>query len=126
MCCPSVGGGRRTEAGVSDIKVVANPHHAEVAAHLEGRCEVIYQREPHGTAHALQQVPEKELTRGAVLEVARAVFASFLGIRKGQAMRRDAVTIRPHQVILVAVVLVALFVVSLIVIVRLIIRAAGA
>ena len=61
-----------------------------------------------------------------VLEVIAAVVSSFLGIRKGQAMRRDAVTIRPQQVIAVAVVLVALFVVSLIVIVRIIIRAAGA
>ena len=41
-------------------------------------------------------------------------------------MQKDAVTIRPQQVIVVAVVLVAIFVVSLIVIVRIIIRAAGA
>ena len=62
----------------------------------------------------------------SIPDVVRAVFSSFLGIRKGQAMRKDAVTIRPHQVIVVAIVLVAIFVVSLIVFVRLIIRAAGA
>ena len=70
--------------------------------------------------------PDPPPRNATILEVACAVFASFLGIRKGQAMRRDAVTIRPQQVIVVAVVLVALFVVSLIVIVRIIIRTAGA
>ena len=44
------------EAGADAIKVVVNPHQAEVAAHLDGRAEVVYQREPSGTAHALQQV----------------------------------------------------------------------
>ncbi|MEO8752117.1 MAG: DUF2970 domain-containing protein [Casimicrobiaceae bacterium] len=62
----------------------------------------------------------------SIPEVVKAVFSSFLGIRRGQAMRKDAVTIRPHQVIVVAIVLVAIFVVSLIVFVRIIIRAAGA
>jgi bifunctional UDP-N-acetylglucosamine pyrophosphorylase/glucosamine-1-phosphate N-acetyltransferase len=36
--------------------VVVNPHHAEVAAHLDGKTEVVFQRDPRGTAHALQQV----------------------------------------------------------------------
>ena len=58
-----------TEAGATQIKVVANPHHAEVAAHLDGRVEIVYQREPRGTAHALQQVPEDELTKGEILVV---------------------------------------------------------
>jgi bifunctional UDP-N-acetylglucosamine pyrophosphorylase/glucosamine-1-phosphate N-acetyltransferase len=44
------------EAGAGDIKVVVNPHHAEVAAHLDGKTEVVFQRDPRGTAHALQQV----------------------------------------------------------------------
>jgi hypothetical protein len=70
-----------------------------------------------------QQPPPRN---ASIPEVVRAVFSSFLGIRRRQAMRRDAVTIRPHQVIIVAVVLVAIFVVSLIVVVRIIIRAAGA
>jgi uncharacterized membrane protein AbrB (regulator of aidB expression) len=77
---------------------------------------------PESDPEAAQPPPRN----ATIPEVVRAVFASFLGIRKGQAMRRDAVTIRPQQVIAVAVVLVALFVVSLIVIVRIIIRAAGA
>src|SRR5260370_31116159 len=44
------------EAGADHIKVVVNPHHAEVAAHLDGKVEVVFQRDPRGTAHALQQV----------------------------------------------------------------------
>jgi bifunctional UDP-N-acetylglucosamine pyrophosphorylase/glucosamine-1-phosphate N-acetyltransferase len=56
-----------TEAGAKDVKVIVSPHQVELAAHLEGRAEVVYQREPHGTAHALQQVPAKELSRGDVL-----------------------------------------------------------
>lgn len=59
-------------------------------------------------------------------QVAGAVFWSFFGVRKGKAMREDAVTIRPHQVILVGVALAALFVMSLILLVRLILRSAGA
>jgi bifunctional UDP-N-acetylglucosamine pyrophosphorylase/glucosamine-1-phosphate N-acetyltransferase len=56
-----------TEAGAKDVKVIVSPHQVELAAHLDGRAEVVYQREAHGTAHALQQVPAKELGRGDVL-----------------------------------------------------------
>src|SRR5712692_7057577 len=56
-------------AGAKQVKVITNPHQAEVAAHLEGRAEVIYQREPKGTAHALQQVPAQVLGDGDVLVV---------------------------------------------------------
>ena len=59
-------------------------------------------------------------------EVVGAVFWSFFGVRKGKAMRRDAVTIRPHQVIIVGIVLAAAFVATLIVVVRVILRTAGA
>src|SRR5258708_11861072 len=45
-----------TEAGAENVTVVVNPHHAEVAAHLDGKVEVVFQRDPRGTAHALQQV----------------------------------------------------------------------
>jgi bifunctional UDP-N-acetylglucosamine pyrophosphorylase/glucosamine-1-phosphate N-acetyltransferase len=56
-----------TEAGASHVKVIVSPHQVDLAAHLDGRAEVVYQREAHGTAHALQQVPDKELSRGDVL-----------------------------------------------------------
>jgi hypothetical protein len=59
-------------------------------------------------------------------EVVSAVFSSFLGIRTGHAMRKDAVTIRPQQVIVVGVALAAIFVVTLILFVRFVIRMAGA
>jgi bifunctional UDP-N-acetylglucosamine pyrophosphorylase/glucosamine-1-phosphate N-acetyltransferase len=58
-----------TEAGATNLKVIANPHHAEVAAHLDGRVDLIYQRDPRGTAHALQQVPAGDLAEGDVLVV---------------------------------------------------------
>jgi hypothetical protein len=64
--------------------------------------------------------------RASLLEVVGAVFWSFFGVRRGQAMRRDAVAIRPHQVIIVGIVLAAVLVASLLVLVRVIISAAGA
>lgn len=47
-----------------------------------------------------------------------AVLWSFFGVRRGEAMRRDAVTIQPWQVIIVGIAFAALFVLALIVIVR--------
>ena len=61
----------------------------------------------------------------SLLQVITAVFWSFLGIRKGNAMHRDLVTIKPHQVIIVGLVFGALFVATLILVVRLIISAAA-
>jgi hypothetical protein len=58
-------------------------------------------------------------------EVFGAVFWSFFGVRKGRHMHKDAVTIRPHQVIIVGVVSGAIFVAVLLVIVRYIVRSAG-
>jgi bifunctional UDP-N-acetylglucosamine pyrophosphorylase/glucosamine-1-phosphate N-acetyltransferase len=59
-----------TGAGAKDIKVIANPHHAEVAAHLDERgIAPTFQREPKGTAHALRQIPEDELKGKEVLVV---------------------------------------------------------
>ena len=58
-----------TGAGAEQVKVIVSPHQVDLAAHLDGRAEVVYQREAHGTAHALQQVPAKELGRGDVVVV---------------------------------------------------------
>ncbi|MBA3507367.1 MAG: DUF2970 domain-containing protein [Betaproteobacteria bacterium] len=55
-------------------------------------------------------------------QVLVAVLWSFFGVRKGQAMARDAVTIKPHHVIIAGVLLAAVLVVSLIVLVQIIIR----
>jgi hypothetical protein len=56
-------------------------------------------------------------------EVVRAVLWSFFGVRKGTAMQRDVVTIKPHQVIVVGIVIAALVVALLLIIVRVITRA---
>ena len=70
--------------------------------------------------------PQPPARPATLREVVGAVVWSFFGIRKGNAMRRDAVTIRPHQVVIVGVVLAALLVVLLLTLVRVILRAAGA
>ena len=64
--------------------------------------------------------------QASLREVVGVVFSSFLGIRKGKAMRQDAVVIRPHQVIIVGIVLAVVFVLTLVFVVRMILRAAGA
>jgi hypothetical protein len=51
-------------------------------------------------------------------EVAKAVFWSFLGIRKRAAHERDAVTIKPVQVIVAGLIGAVIFVLSLILLVR--------
>ena len=59
-----------TEAGAQDVKVIANPHHAEVAGHLDERgIAPTFQREPKGTAHALQMLPADELTGRQVVVI---------------------------------------------------------
>ena len=70
--------------------------------------------------------PPPEPRNATLREVVAAVFWSFFGVRKGKAMRRDAVAIRPHQVIIVGIVLAALLVVLLLTLVRVILRSAGA
>ena len=57
----------------------------------------------------------------SLLHVAGVVLSSFFGIRKGQAMQRDAVTIKPALVIVVGVLAAALLVLGLVLLVRYII-----
>ncbi len=54
-------------AGVQDLVVVISPHHDAVSAHLDGRCEVVVQREQRGTGHAAAQVPVGRLAGRDVL-----------------------------------------------------------
>ena len=56
-----------TEAGAKNIKVIVSPHQVDLAAHLEGKAKVVYQREANGTAHALQQLNPKDLNGKDVL-----------------------------------------------------------
>ena len=66
---------------------------------------------------------ESPAPRPATLrELISAVFWSFFGVRKGEAMRRDAVTVKPHQVIIVGIVFAAILVFTLIALVRIITR----
>lgn len=55
--------------GATSVMAVVSSHHAEVAAHVDSRAEIVYQREPEGTGHAVLQVPADVLTRGDVLVV---------------------------------------------------------
>lgn len=67
--------------------------------------------------------PAAPQPRNATLrEVFTAVFWSFFGVRKGKHMQRDAVTIRPHQVVLVGVAAGLFFVLALVAIVRVVLR----
>jgi len=58
-------------------------------------------------------------------QVAGAVFWSFFGVRKGRHMQRDAVTVKPAQVVVIGVLLAAAFVLSLLALVSLILRFAS-
>jgi hypothetical protein len=75
---------------------------------------------PHGSDPS---PPEPRQAR--LGQVIGAVFWSFFGVRKGKAMQRDAVTIKPLQVVVVGVVIAALFVIALLVIVRIIVSSVG-
>lgn len=53
--------------------------------------------------------------------VIKAVFWSFLGIRKKSAYQRDAVTLKPQQVIIAGIIGAVLFVLTIVTVVRLVI-----
>jgi hypothetical protein len=55
-------------------------------------------------------------------QIVGAVFWSFFGVRKGDAMRRDTITIKPHQVIIVGILIAAGLVIALLILVRIITR----
>jgi hypothetical protein len=61
-----------------------------------------------------RQAPRK----AGPLDVARAVFWSFLGIRKRTAHEQDFVTLRPMQVIIAGIIGAALLVLSIVTLVR--------
>jgi hypothetical protein len=64
--------------------------------------------------------------RAGPVEVAKAVFWSFLGIRRRAAHESDAVRLTPVQVIVAGLIGAALFIGTLVLIVKLVIsRAAG-
>jgi len=63
------------------------------------------------------QAPKK----ASPLQVAKAVFWSFLGIRKRRDYETDSVELKPHQVIVAGLIGAALLVAGLILLVRFVI-----
>jgi hypothetical protein len=59
--------------------------------------------------------------KASPLQVARAVFWSFLGIRKRRDYEADSVELKPQQVIVAGLIGAALFVLGLIMLVRFVI-----
>jgi hypothetical protein len=64
--------------------------------------------------------PASEPPPASPSQIVSAVLWSFFGVRKGKAMQRDVVTIKPHQVIIVGVLIAAGVVAGLLILVRLI------
>lgn len=59
--------------------------------------------------------------KASPLQVAKAVFWSFFGIRKRRDYEADSVELKPQQVIIAGLIGAAIFVLSLILLVRLVI-----
>jgi hypothetical protein len=62
--------------------------------------------------------PKPARRKAGLLQVARAVFWSFLGVRKSKDRDADAENIRPAQVIVMGIIGAGVFVTCLILIVR--------
>ena len=62
--------------------------------------------------------PQPSPRKASVLDVARAVFWSFLGIRKRTAHEQDAVTLKPLQVIIAGIIGALILVLSIVALVR--------
>ena len=60
--------------------------------------------------------------KATALQVAKAVFWSFLGIRKRQSHEHDAVTLKPVQVIIAGIIGAVILVLSLVALVTFITR----
>jgi len=66
----------------------------------------------------LMTEPQQTPVKATPLQVAKAVLSAFIGIRKGAAHERDAVTITPLQAIVAGIIGAVIFVLSLILLVR--------
>ena len=69
-----------------------------------------------------QDVPPGGRKRAGPLQVARAVFWSFFGVRKSKDHDQDAVTLSPLQVVVAGIIGAALLVFCLIMLVRVVTR----
>ena len=70
-------------------------------------------------------MPEKDQRNASPLEVAKAVFWSFLGIRKRAAHESDVTRLKPAQVIVAGLIGAVVFVTVLILIARFVVSRAG-
>jgi len=61
---------------------------------------------------------EQKIVKATPLQVARAVFWSFLGIRRRAEYERDAVSLTPAQVIVAGIIGAVVLVLSLVTLVR--------
>jgi len=68
---------------------------------------------------------DPRLRSASPLQVAKAVFWSFLGVRKRAEHEKDLVRIRPAQVVIAGLVGAAVFVLSLVLLVKFIISRAA-
>jgi hypothetical protein len=66
--------------------------------------------------------PASRRPTATLAQVARAVFWSFFGVRKGKDMQRDAVTIKPLHVVIMGLVSALVFVLALVALVTFITR----
>lgn len=71
---------------------------------------------------AQRDEPTAEPRKATAFDVAKAVFWSFLGIRRRAAHERDAVTLKPAQVIVAGIVGAVIFISILVMLVRYITR----
>ena len=62
----------------------------------------------------MEMTLEPQSRKATPLQVVKAVLSAFIGIRKGAAHERDAVTITPVQAIVAGLIGAAIFVLSLV------------
>ena len=70
----------------------------------------------------MEMVEEQKPASATPLQVAKAVFWSFFGIRRRAAYEKDAVSLKPAQVIVAGIIGAIILVISLISLVHFIIR----
>jgi hypothetical protein len=70
----------------------------------------------------MELVETQKPANATPLQVVKAVFWSFLGIRRRAEYEKDAVTLKPAQVIVAGIIGAILLVLSLVTLVRFIIR----
>jgi hypothetical protein len=70
----------------------------------------------------MEMADERKPASATPLQVAKAVFWSFFGIRRRDAYEKDAVSLKPVQVIVAGIIGAVILVLSLIMLVKFIIR----